>query len=78
MVECLDSDDVLAVATEGHRHRHVGSHELNFDSSRSHSILTLTVENHPRQADADGEPGIYQMYLPPLVELAPLLSNSTV
>ena len=28
----------------GHRNRHVASHKLNQDSSRSHSIFTIHVE----------------------------------
>lgn len=37
-------DDVLAVVAEGHKNRTVGSHALNLDSSRSHSLLTLMLE----------------------------------
>lgn len=28
-------------------HRRVGSHELNLESSRSHSIMTVYVESSP-------------------------------
>ena len=45
VVECDELADVMAVVSEGHRNRRVGSHELNKDSSRSHSILTFHVES---------------------------------
>lgn len=43
IVECTGVDDLIAVLNEGMKHRRVGSHELNKDSSRSHSILTIYV-----------------------------------
>lgn len=43
IVECTNVDDLVAVLHEGMRHRKIGSHELNKDSSRSHSILTVYV-----------------------------------
>ena len=43
IVECTGVDDLVAVLNEGMKHRRVGSHELNKDSSRSHSILTIYV-----------------------------------
>jgi len=45
-VECARLEDALAVVSAGTRNRHVGSHELNKDSSRSHSIMTVHVESH--------------------------------
>ncbi|OMJ80247.1 hypothetical protein SteCoe_19565 [Stentor coeruleus] len=39
VVDCLSIDDMIAVLNEGMRNRKSGSHELNADSSRSHSIL---------------------------------------
>lgn len=42
-VQCESIDDVTAVLEEGHTNRRRASHELNQDSSRSHSILTLHV-----------------------------------
>jgi hypothetical protein len=33
----------VQVIRTGMRHRHVGSHELNIESSRSHSIMTVFV-----------------------------------
>ena len=41
VVECTGQADILSVLHEGMRNRHQGSHELNSDSSRSHSILTV-------------------------------------
>ena len=41
VVECSGQDDIIAVLHEGMKNRHSGSHELNKDSSRSHSVLTV-------------------------------------
>lgn len=41
VVDCTNIDDLIAVLHEGMRHRKSGSHELNADSSRSHSILMV-------------------------------------
>jgi hypothetical protein len=41
LVDCTSIDDLIAVLHEGTRNRKMGSHELNKDSSRSHSILTV-------------------------------------
>ncbi len=41
VVECTGQEDLIAVLHEGVKNRHLGSHELNKDSSRSHSILTV-------------------------------------
>ena len=41
--QCDSVEDLMAVVSEGVRNRSVGSHELNADSSRSHSILTLEL-----------------------------------
>jgi len=41
VVECTGQDDIIAVLHEGMKNRHQGSHELNKDSSRSHSLLTV-------------------------------------
>ncbi len=48
MVDCHDLQDLLAVASEGHRHRQVASHTLNTYSSRSHAIMTVYVETRRR------------------------------
>jgi hypothetical protein len=41
IVECTNVNDLVAVLNEGMKNRKIGSHELNKDSSRSHSILTI-------------------------------------
>jgi len=41
VVECTSPDDLIAVLHEGMKNWKSGSHELNKDSSRSHSILTV-------------------------------------
>lgn len=41
VVECTSQPDLVAVLHEGMKNRKSGSHELNKDSSRSHSILTI-------------------------------------
>ena len=51
VVECENVDDVMAVVSEGHRNRRVGSHEMNMDSSRSHSLLTLHLESESIDPD---------------------------
>ncbi len=38
------------VISRGMAHRRVGSHELNLESSRSHSIMTVHVESSPSDA----------------------------
>lgn len=43
IVDCQDPNDLLEVLIEGTNNRKVGSHYLNSDSSRSHSILTLNI-----------------------------------
>ena len=43
VVECTSVEDMIAVLHEGMKNRRVGSHDLNKDSSRSHSILTVYI-----------------------------------
>jgi len=43
--ECTNVEDMLFMLSEGMRHRAVGSHNLNKDSSRSHSMLTFYLES---------------------------------
>jgi kinesin family protein 12 len=43
IVDCQEPNDLLEVLIEGTNNRKVGSHYLNSDSSRSHSILTLNI-----------------------------------
>ena len=56
MVDCGSVSDAMAVFAEGTRNRKVGSHLLNKDSSRSHSIYTITVESCEKRPD--GSSGI--------------------
>lgn len=44
VVQCDSIDDLMAVVHEGHKNRRVGTHEMNKDSSRSHSIMTVHVD----------------------------------
>ena len=53
VVPCPTHEDALAVLSQGMRSRHVASHELNQDSSRSHSMTTL----HVWTSAADGASG---------------------
>ena len=46
MVDVSSVDDILAVFEEGSRHRSVGSHRLNRDSSRSHALMTVYIDAH--------------------------------
>jgi len=59
VVECTGQDDIIAVLHEGMKNRHQGSHELNKDSSRSHSLLTVYLISETRNA-ADGH--IFKKY----------------
>jgi hypothetical protein len=38
-------EDMLEVFNEGYINRHVGATSMNKDSSRSHSIFTITMES---------------------------------
>ena len=51
--ECTNLDDMMFMLWEGMRHRAVGSHALNKDSSRSHSMLTFYLES---EEEEDGDP----------------------
>mmetsp|Transcript_27302 Transcript_27302/g.49084 ORF Transcript_27302/g.49084 Transcript_27302/m.49084 type:complete len:620 (+) Transcript_27302:1915-3774(+) len=51
VVDCTSIDDLIAVLHEGIRNRKTGSHELNKDSSRSHSILIVYVISEIRSED---------------------------
>lgn len=41
MFRCDSVEDMLILVNEGMSNRKIGSHKLNKDSSRSHSILTI-------------------------------------
>ena len=43
VIECKKPDDIVEVILQGTKNRKKGSHELNKDSSRSHTILTVYV-----------------------------------
>ena len=43
VIECKKPDDIVEVILQGTKNRKRGSHELNKDSSRSHSILTIYI-----------------------------------
>ena len=49
VVDCSTVDDMISVLLEGMRNRKSGSHELNKDSSRSHSILTIYIISELKQ-----------------------------
>ena len=51
VVDCTSPDDLLAVLHEGMRNRKTGSHDLNKDSSRSHSIMTVYVISETKSED---------------------------
>ena len=42
VIECKKPEDIVEVILQGMKNRKKGSHELNKDSSRSHSILTVS------------------------------------
>ncbi|KAL1451571.1 hypothetical protein WDU94_005932 [Cyamophila willieti] len=42
-VDCEELDDLLAVLEEGMRNRSVGAHAMNDVSSRSHTMLTISI-----------------------------------
>ena len=41
----------MEVLAEGHRNRRVASHDLNQDSSRSHSLMSIAMEIHRETPD---------------------------
>ena len=51
VVDCTNPEDLLAVLHEGMRNRKTGSHDLNKDSSRSHSIMTVYVISETKSED---------------------------
>lgn len=51
VVECTGQEDILSVLHEGMKNRHIGSHELNQDSSRSHSLLTVYLISETKEPD---------------------------
>ncbi|KAJ0176418.1 hypothetical protein K1T71_007597 [Dendrolimus kikuchii] len=47
-VDCEELDDLFAVLEEGMRHRAVGAHAMNSNSSRSHTLLCVRVRRDIR------------------------------
>ena len=39
------SDETIQLLLRGMRNRHVGSTNMNFESSRSHSVFSMTIES---------------------------------
>ncbi|GMF13841.1 unnamed protein product [Phytophthora lilii] len=71
VVRCDSLSDVLAVVDEGHRNRHVSSHSMNADSSRSHSLLTVHVDRtETRDSDSDHTNGVTRYGKMSFVDLA--------
>lgn len=57
VVEWTSKDDLIAVLHEGIKNRKTGSHNLNTDSSRSHSLLTVYLISETKNGD-----DIYKKY----------------
>ncbi|KAG7377987.1 Kinesin- protein 12 [Phytophthora pseudosyringae] len=71
VVRCDSLSDVLAVVDEGHRNRHVTSHGMNADSSRSHSLLTVHVDRtETRESDSGNSYGVTRYGKLSFVDLA--------
>ncbi|ETP20345.1 hypothetical protein F441_05915 [Phytophthora nicotianae CJ01A1] len=71
VVRCDSLSDVLAVVAEGHRNRHVASHSMNADSSRSHSLLTVHVDRtEVRDSDVGKSHGVTRYGKMSFVDLA--------
>ncbi|KAE9026668.1 hypothetical protein PR003_g13015 [Phytophthora rubi] len=71
VVRCDSLSDVLAVVHEGHRNRHVASHGMNADSSRSHSLLTVHVDRtETRDSDSGQSHGVTRYGKMSFVDLA--------
>jgi hypothetical protein len=51
IVDCTSIDDLIAVLNEGIKNRKSGSHELNQDSSRSHSLMTVYAISETQSVD---------------------------
>ena len=68
IVECSSIDDLIAVLAEGHRNKTMGSHAMNNNSSRSHSLLTVSITTETTDQD-DGHT-IYQYGKLTFVDLA--------
>ncbi|KAK9804731.1 hypothetical protein WJX72_002675 [[Myrmecia] bisecta] len=67
--ECHSVADMLQVISRGMRHRKMGSHELNLESSRSHSIMTVHCDASPSNPE-DHDYGIPKFGKISFVDLA--------
>jgi hypothetical protein len=47
-------DDLLKILKVGQKQRRVGATKMNEGSSRSHSILTITIESSEKKVDKEG------------------------
>ncbi|GMH41470.1 hypothetical protein BSKO_09380 [Bryopsis sp. KO-2023] len=54
VVDCSDMRSLDQVIATGIRNRRVGSHELNMESSRSHTILTIYCDSTPTDPSIPG------------------------
>ena len=52
MVPCHDARELADLVTRAVAHRKVGTHELNLESSRSHSIMTVHLNVVPTDPGA--------------------------
>ena len=43
------SDETIQLLLRGMRNRHVGATNMNFESSRSHSVFSMTIESKKTQ-----------------------------
>lgn len=67
--ECSSLEETLQVLSLAVRHRRVGSHEMNTESSRSHSIFTVHIDATPTRPD-DHEYGMTRYGKVSFVDLA--------
>lgn len=52
-------DDLLKILKVGQKQRKVGATKMNEGSSRSHSILTITIESSEKMKDKDGNESVH-------------------
>jgi kinesin family protein 3/17 len=52
-------DDLLKILKVGQKQRKVGATKMNEGSSRSHSILTITIESSEKSKDKDGNETVH-------------------
>lgn len=49
------ASEALNVLKRGSSNRHIASTEVNFESSRSHSVLTLTIEVKVTESETESQ-----------------------